>query len=233
MTSSHTHLQTVTGFYWLRALLSISIVYWHMPSTGKTLVFDYSNLSNHIFTLYDFFNFYVLLLGVPTFFLMSLYLFARIPTMHYLRKRIFRFLMFAVFWTVAMKIWLFGYKGLLSLCPHSLTSFTLLVLTSGDTIGYFFVSLIILTIMTYIFSNFSAIINSIFLFLACIIIFVLPAITINYSFFFLSAFYNPLNFIPYPFAAILIVRSERFFKVPSPNNHHDAASDYGNFTWLL
>jgi hypothetical protein len=124
--------------------------------------------------------------------------------------------MLAVFWTMAAAIWMNGYRGLLSLRPASSRSFITLILSAGHTPYYFFVSLIILTVVTHIFSKLSTILNVILFILACILIFVLPEITMTYSLYALSAFWNPMNFFPYPFAAILLARNESFLSKRNP-----------------
>lgn len=217
MSKSLTDRECIPGISWLRALLSVSVVAWHMNSFGKSLIFDKNGYVRHVFTLSDLINFQVLILAVPTFFLISCYLYARKNhTMRYCKERVGRFAILAVSWTVAIVIWISGYRGLVSLRPTSLQSFMMTVLSAGHTLYYFFVSLIILTIVTHIFSKLSTILNVIMFVLACVLIFVLPQITITYSLYALSAFWNPMNFVPYPFAAILFARYERFFVERNP-----------------
>jgi hypothetical protein len=182
-----------------------------MGSFGESLIFKKSEYVHHVFTLSDLINFHILLLAVPTFFLISCYLYARKnPAIDYCKKRIVRFATLAVFWTMAAAIWMDGYRGLLSLLPASSKAFITLILSAARTPYYFFVSLIILTVVTHIFSNLSTILNAVLFILSCLLIFALPEITMTYSVYALSAFWNPMNFFPYPFAAILLARKESF-----------------------
>ena len=214
-------LPCIPGISWLRASLSVAVVAWHMNSFGKSLIFDNKEYLRHVFALSDLINFQVLLLAVPTFFLISCYLYARKnPSLHYYTKRISRLAILAVFWTLAAWIWVvlvIGYHRLPSLPPPSLQSFTIIVLSAGYTPYYFFVSLIILTTITHIFSKLSTILNIIMFISTCLLIFILPKITMNYTLYTLSVFWNPLNFIPYPFAAILLAREDLLSVKQNPN----------------
>lgn len=204
-------LPFIPGISWLRALLSVAVVTWHMNSFGKSLIFDNKEYLRHVFTLSDLIYFQVLLLAVPTFFLISCYLYARKnPPLHYYTKQISRFAIFAVFWTLAAGIWVDLVLGreLPSLSSMSLQSFIIIIISAGNTPYYFFVSLIILTTITHIFSRLSTMINVIMFISTCLLIFILPEITMTYRLYTLSAYWSPLNFIPYPFAAILLARDE-------------------------
>ncbi len=212
MTKVPDSLHCIPGINWLRALLSVAVVVWHLGSFGISSIFDRTNYAHHVFTPSDLVNFHVLVVAVPTFFLISCYLYARKnPAAPYLKQRIVRFMVLALVWTVAGKTWLAGYQGLLSLRPTSVASFITIVFSSGLTLYYFFISLIILTGITHVCLRLSTTTNAVLFALACIYVFIAPAIAIRYSLYGMCALWNPMNFIPYPFVAILTARNERLF----------------------
>ena len=106
MTSNERYI----GIDYLRAFFSICVVAWHMGTIRRSSIFNKELYLNHNFTLSDFINFYVLLLAVPVFFIISNYLFLRKPTewavcYQYLK----RIIKLSIFWPVSYEI--FKYQG--------------------------------------------------------------------------------------------------------------------------
>ena len=62
------------GIDWLRALMSIAVVSFHMRVFGSSTIFDMQGYLSHQVELSDIINFNVLHLSVPIFFVVSLFL---------------------------------------------------------------------------------------------------------------------------------------------------------------
>ena len=203
------NVQSIPGFYWLRAIMSVAVVAWHINTFGTSLLFSKTDYRNHVFVFSDLINFHVLLLAVPIFFLISCYLYARKnPSVEYCWRRVARFAVLAVFLTIAGIAWYDGCHGLSLLRPRSLQAFLTTVISAAGTQYYFFVSLMILSVVTHIASKLSTRVNSILFILACALIFALAKAAIAFSLPALIAFWSPMNFMPYPFAAIVMARNE-------------------------
>jgi Acyltransferase family len=209
MAASPNNDRNIPGIHWLRAIFSVAVVAWHINSFGASLIFSKADYRRHVFVFSDLINFHVLFLAVPIFFLISCYLYARKnPSVQYCRKRLARFAMLAVFWTIAGMACYGGHHMLSLLCPKSLQAFLTTVISAAQTPYYFFVSLIILTVVTHIASKLSTRVNSMLFILACALIFVLAKASIAFSLPALNIFWSPMNFVPYPFAAIVMARNE-------------------------
>jgi hypothetical protein len=82
----------------------------------------------------------------------------------------------------------------------------ILFLSGNGTLYYFFVSLAILTIITHFAKKLPNFLLLLLALLSIIIVGMLPILSIKYQFYILSVYWNPINFLPLPFAAILIQR---------------------------
>ena len=132
------------GFDWLRALMSVAVVTWHLQGFGKSLLFSKKDYAQHFFTFSDLINFHVLLLAVPVFFFISFFLYANSgATWEGLKKRFIRIGTLLVFWVALLKIWNKGFYGITFFVPDSALEFALLIINAADTIYYFFVSLLL------------------------------------------------------------------------------------------
>ena len=69
----------IQGIDYLRAIVSVFVVIWHMGGGGCSLIFSKEAYLGHVLTLSDFVNFHLLLLAVPTFIFISIYLYASKP----------------------------------------------------------------------------------------------------------------------------------------------------------
>jgi len=193
--------------------MPVFVVIWHMGGGGSSLIFSKDRYLDHVFTFSDFVNFHVLLLAVPTFVFMAnfLYVSRGISTAN-LRRRLKRVLILLTFWPIAFIIFRSGYHGLLQLFPRSLGSFAVTVLTAGHTIYYFFVSLIMCLLITHLIAHLNLRFQIWGFVLAIILLASLPILTKMTGFYPLSAYWSPLNFIPFPFAAVLIAQNMEYVR---------------------
>jgi hypothetical protein len=195
----------IPGFNFLRAIMSILIVVWHTGGFGHSLIFDPNNIDNHVFTLSDFLNFHILMVIVPLFIFISCFLIVyKKPSKDNMIKRSIELVILTVFWTILLTIWQGGYKAIWTLVPRDFVSLTLIFIRSGNTIYYFFVSLIICNILTFYACKISFRTNVILLIVCVLVLIAVPLIAIRFNEPIIAAFYNPLNFIIYAFAAVVI-----------------------------
>lgn len=199
-------MQRIEGIQYLRAIMSVFVVCWHMGGGGHSLIFT-ANYPQHVFTLSDFVNFHLFMLAVPAFIFISTYLFAlQGADSPRLWKRLKRLTILLTFWTTAFILFNNGYMGLRYLIPQSVGYFVLTVLQAGSTIYYFFVCLIICLLLTWCIARWRN--QWLWAGFLCTVVLlaVLPPLTERTGFFPLSAYWSPLNFLAYPFVAVLFVR---------------------------
>src|SRR6187551_1367345 len=97
--------QHIHGFDSLRAFFSVCVVAVHSGYFAPSGIFDRSLCSSHLFSRSDFVNFYVLLLAVPVFALISCFLMAMRPsTDERLMQRVTRAAKLLLFWTLLLHI---------------------------------------------------------------------------------------------------------------------------------
>ena len=58
-------INRLEGFDYLRAIMSVFVVVWHMKGAGQSLIFS-DQYHKHVFTISDFVNFHILLLAVSS-----------------------------------------------------------------------------------------------------------------------------------------------------------------------
>jgi len=204
--------QHIDSIDYLRALMSVFVVLWHMGGAGKSGLYT-PEFAQHQVSLPDILNFYVLLLAVPTFFFVSFYLFALVPrSFKTLMNRMSRFLILLLFWTV---IYTFivrgGFEGLGYLYKYliqSPVSAYWVVFNAGGSVYYFFSSLFLLVFLVFAFHG----ANNRMLFAGLLVttlsLAVIPSITEATGFILLSAYWSPLNFTPYIFLGLLFARNQ-------------------------
>lgn len=198
----------IDGIDYLRAAMSVFVVLWHMGGGGKSLIFSRASFLEHVFTLSDLVNFHLLLLAVPVFILVSNFLYASKPVnKHTLRKRIKRIIILLTFWPLVFIIGKQGIDGLVQLIPNAVGPGVIIVLGAGNTIYYFFVCLLASTVMSHFIVRLNIACQLIggmvsIVFLAC-----LPWMTLASGFYPLSAYWSPLNVIPFSFAAVLVAQN--------------------------
>jgi len=195
----------IIGIDYARAFFSVCVVAIHcgfffiLPSN----IFNPEVYDRHTFELTDFITFYIFMLAVPVFFIISNYLFACKPyDWHDLGKRLFRYIKLFLFWSIIYNLLASG----IILYPHNIIEAVILFLNGNKTIYWFFVSLGILTII----AHFSKRLSNLYLILLAVfstfLVGILPIISIRYKFYSLTNNWNPLNFLPFPFIAIIIQR---------------------------
>jgi hypothetical protein len=203
--------QYIHGFDYLRIIFAIFVITWHIRIFGNTGIF-LPQISNFTPSFLDIIYANILLLAVPIFMLVSLFLYGynRNKIDGYFRKRITYLGWLYIFWYFAALI-VFG-KGISVSSLLSIQS-----LSSGfGTPVYFLFDLILMTIIleclillkgytsekTYILLN-----SILFIIFIILITFSLPISYFfgkEYNWLFL-AFYSPINFLPYPFLASLLI----------------------------
>ena len=100
----------LSGVDLIKALFSVAVVVVHLGYVWPSKIFSLKEYCDHSFGPSDAVNFYLLLLAVPLFFLMSNYLYIRkVRDGRYLQKYLLRIVRLACFWIVihtAFECWL-------------------------------------------------------------------------------------------------------------------------------
>lgn len=201
----------IIGIDYLRAIFSACVVLIHIRYPSPSTIFNTEQYVNHTFTFSDFINFYLLLLAVPVFFITSNYLVSRKPAEwtpwpSYLK----RLLKLAIFWPVLYAIFRYAGWRITEWFPRNLTEIFVFILSAGHTVYYFFISLIGLTMVTHFSKRLTTLWVTTLFIASTFVVGALPLLAIYHEWYFLAYYWNPLNFIAYPFAAILISRSSEF-----------------------
>lgn len=201
------------GIDYLRAIFSVCVVLVHLGYISKSTIFDGEKYVSHALIISDLVNFYLLLLAVPIFFIVSNFLFyQKREDKSILIKYLKRIGKLVVFWVFVYKV--FRYQGwnIIQCLPNTPKQLVFFVMSGGHTIYYFFVSLAVLTIITHFAKRLKLFYVSIFFLATVALVSVLPIFSIATELFVLSAHWSPLNFLPYPFAAILVFHVARMEK---------------------
>lgn len=203
MKSERVHLN---GFDWLRAFMPWLVVMWHMSTFGVSRVYS-PNVGNYRVNAPDVIIFQTIVLTVPVFIMMSSYLMARFPAdWNRTGKRVVRLALLAFFWTFMLTIWKGGFDQIKRLIPHSTLELVVKILSANGEFYYFFMALIFCTLVIYLVSRLPTVWNLVGLVASLLLMFFLPPITLATSQTVLLAYWNPLNFLPYPFFAVSLVR---------------------------
>lgn len=202
----------IVGIDYARAFFSVCVVGLHLGGFSPLNISDAERYLIHGFRFSDFanlyirslfVNLYILSLAVPTFFIISNYLFSCRPyDWHDLSKRLVRYVKLVFFWILVFTI----IMNRPIMYPPDVITAVIYFFSAYGTIYYFFVSLAILTIITHFAKRLPNFLLLLFALLSIIIVGMLPILTIRYQFYILSVFWDPINFLPLPFAAIIIQR---------------------------
>ena len=196
----------INGFDWVRAFMSVAVVTWHLHTFGKSMLYT-EKFARFRINLGDLVNFHLVPVSVPAFLLISCLFIARNPTdWPRLRHRLWRLTLLVIFWTIMLSIWMNGYGGLLKMVPKSPLDLMVTILSANGEFYYFFISLMMCLLMAFASARLSNFLNWILLALSLTLMFFLPLIAMATNQTILIAYWSPLNFLPYPFAAILIFR---------------------------
>lgn len=202
------------GIDLMRAVMSVFVVVWHMDGGGKSLIWS-ARYFDHAFTASDFVNFHVLLLAVPSFILISCFLHvARGVSAAKLKKRLKRLSILLAFWPLAYIVFMSGYSGLraLVLYPYSLGDFVITLLSVAQTVYYFFICLMLCLLLTHAIVKMKPGYQLVGFIVSSLLVACIPGLTKITSNSWLSAAWSPLNFLPYPFAAVLIAQNRDYIR---------------------
>ncbi|MBV6396335.1 MAG: hypothetical protein HFACDABA_01933 [Anaerolineales bacterium] len=196
----------LNGFDWLRAFMPWLVVMWHMNTFGVSRVYS-PNLGSYRINAPDVIIFQSIVLTVPVFIMMSSYLMARFPAdWNKTRKRVIRLASLALFWTFMLTVWKGGFEQIKRLVPHSAAELVTKVLSANGEFYYFFMALIFCALMIYLASRLPTSWNLAGLILSLLLMFFMPPITIAARATVWLAYWNPINFLPYPFLAVSLAR---------------------------
>jgi len=198
----------IYGFDWLRAIFSIAVVVVHLGYLSPSLIFDQARWREHVFNWSDAVNFYGLLLAVPVFIMMSCFLVTKSSQLK-LGRRIWRIGRLFLFWAVLLNIYQYGVDRSIHGLPRQPIDFITYVASGFRTPFYFFVSLIIVTILAAWARARSTKVVASLLVASIFLIGFLPIVARITGRAELCHFAMPLNFTPYPFAAVIAIRVPR------------------------
>lgn len=196
------------GLDYLRALMMLAVVAWHVKVFGRSDAFDPERWRGYVPELSDFLNFNFLLLAVPMFLLIAMFLVSMKAHMGpaYFRRRLKYLAILYIFWS-ALSIYAF-HRDRETL--HHLANFRNLFMFSisgGESLFYFFFSLLVLTSIAWLIRRMSTRLLWIFLGASMALVYVNSVEAIlRPDRWPLVAYWNPLNFISYAFVGALLWR---------------------------
>jgi surface polysaccharide O-acyltransferase-like enzyme len=197
----------VSGIDYLRAVFSVCVVAVHLGYISPSTIFDTTAYITHTFSWSDFVNFYVLCLAVPVFVLISTYLYSlKTPTAGGLWRRLGRITKLLVFWSVAYQIFFYTGYGFPKLIPREPARLVLYILSGGGTVYYFFVSLIVVTAVTHASRRLPLATLAMLFGVSTLTVGVLPLLHRSTGMIGLAMYANPLNFVPFAFAGVVLAR---------------------------
>ncbi|HKB02083.1 MAG TPA: acyltransferase family protein, partial [Gemmataceae bacterium] len=200
----------IVGLDYLRAIFSVCVVAVHLGYVFPSDIFDPDRYAEHTFTWSDLVNFYVLCLAVPVFVLISTYLYSLKPAdTRALGRRLGRILRLLVFWSLAFQIFFFTGYGFPKQIPRDPGRFALYLLTGGDTVYYFFVSLALVTVVTHYCQRLSDRAVWVLFATSTAVVGILPLLHRETGYLVLGHHANPLNFLPLAFAGLGLARLSR------------------------
>ena len=204
-------IDRIEGIEYLRAVMSVFVVAWHLKIAGSSVTYPKAEYSEHTLTVSDFVNFHVLLLAVPTFLFVSTYLYVhKGASATSLRKRLKRLSILLTFWPVAWILYKRGYPGLLEIIPHSPSSFLITLMQAGGTIYYFFVCLMVCLLITHVVVRRTVHVQVGGFILSTAFLSCLPQLSMASGLYALSEYWSPLNFVPFSFAAVLVAQHREY-----------------------
>ena len=211
--------RTYYGFVYLRAIMVTAVIVWHTKLFGGSNLSIIDRYSADGITLSVLICFNFLLLAVPTFFLMSLFLFSiKVKTnKSYFFHRIERLVYLYLFWTGLFL--LVRYRCECDIFSTILSSGTKNIMSffagQGISAFFFFFSLILLTFVSRLCIMLPRFILWVLLAASLSLLWIFPIIVISQSspadpnFYQASliVYWNPLNFLPYVFISALVSES--------------------------
>lgn len=197
---------------YLRAFFSVCVVAGHLGYVFPSSIFRWrrDEYLQHTFGWSDFINFYVICLSVPVFIIISTTLYARKPTdMSGLMTRLGRILRLLLFWSIAYHIFFHTGYGALKRFPGDAQERVIFLITAAETVYYFFLCLIFVTVVTHFSMRLSTVAIWALFAITTLIVGVLPIVHRETGILLLALHANPLNFLPLAFAGIALARLSR------------------------
>ena len=210
------------GIDYLRSFMSLAVIAWHMHIFGDTGFFQIGEFETQTVGWVDFIYFHVLFLAVPTFYLIALFVFSnrQVISVQYLMKRVERLTYLYIFWLgtgllIYMNLSNRSILELLLSWTSSMDQFALAFFSGGFTLYYFFVNLIMLTIVSYFTVTWNCRVQWILMVFSLMLVWVFPAMVRWFEMCeIMVAYWNVFNFIPYVFISNLIIHYQRHLNSP-------------------
>ncbi len=200
------HAAHLHGFDGLRALLSVCVVGVHLGFLYPSKIFSRATWQEHTFVPSDAVNFYLLLLAVPAFYLMSCMLVVRKDTADGMWAKTGRLLLLGLFWSFLLNLYYFGIVGALKAIPRAPVAFVLYVVSGFNTPYYFFIWLPVLMLISHGVRYWSKTSILLSILASVAIVSLLPLAAMRWDAPALALYYLPLPFLPYPFVAVACMR---------------------------
>lgn len=189
--------------------LAVIAIHVNLFCFNSTYYWNIKKAQSLTTTILDIFTFNFLFLAVPVFFLISLFLFSIkcINDNNYFKHRLQRLLILYIFWIGIFLVMTNG-QSLASISLNKPLSILIFMVSGGNSFYYFLFSLIVLTLITYFAMKLSRFVLLILLecsiFAICII---LIFVKMSNSYHWLVVYWNPINFLPCVFIALLVVKN--------------------------
>jgi surface polysaccharide O-acyltransferase-like enzyme len=201
------------GIDYLRSFMSLAVIAWHLRLFGETGFFHIDEYETQTICWVDFIYFHVLLLAVPAFYLISLFMFSnrQVVSVKYLMNRLERLTYLYLFWLGAgLLIYLYLTGNSISALYHFSTSsiqqFALSFFSGWFTPYYFFVNLIMLTIVSYFTVTWNYRVQWLMMVFSLLQLWIFSALVRRLEMCeYMIAYWNFFNFIPYVFVSNLII----------------------------
>jgi peptidoglycan/LPS O-acetylase OafA/YrhL len=202
--------RAIAGFDYLRAIMALAVVALHSDMFPESILQNRSLPEHATLAWGDIIEFNVFALAVPTFIIISIYLFLnKAPDVVYFRDRLLRLSVLYVFW---VSLWIYVERLNTSTLAVVLNPRTILpfLVSGANSLYYFLFSLLVLTIVAWCTRRLSRRNLWLLFVTTTALLWILPALVIlQPSLSALSTFYSPVNFLPCVFAAGLFLSYKR------------------------
>lgn len=196
-----------SGFDWLRALASVAVVAVHMPTGMTSRVMPTIESAGDALpvTWFDLANYQLIRTAVPIFIFISCYLYTRrMRNWAEFRSRVIRLGVLSLFWPIVYRALVMGAPSFLKSIPTDPIELAIYSLRAGNTIFYFFVSLLICTLLTHLAQFLRLWINTIIFLITLGVLLAMPYASLQTGESGFVAVWNPLNFLPSAMLAVLV-----------------------------
>jgi len=210
------------GIDYLRSFMSLVVIAWHLRLLGATGFFHIGEFETQQFGWADLIYYHVFFLAVPSFYLISLFMFSNRQEISakYLLNRIERFAYLYLFWLgvgvlVYSKLNDISVLVLFRSWTSSLHQFAFVFFSGAGTLYYFFVNLILLTLVSYFTVTWNYRLQCVLLGFSLMQMWGFPAVVCWFERCeYMVAYWNFFNFIPYVFISNLIIHYQRRLSSP-------------------